>query len=997
MKTAKLRFLFLLLSLPTGLLGQTMDSSVVKIVDSLHLLVRAQTLQSNFEQALATTQIIENLALEHAGRMSEPYANACFARGRTYFFKGDFEGAEKWYLTAKDIREKVNGTETAEYAWSLNNLGTLYWKMGLLEKAEAQLLQSKAIRERLFGKMHLDCAHSLNNLGLVYKDLDLLEKAEPFFLEAKEIRGQLLGRTHRDYAWSLNNLANLYWKMGDLEKAETLQLEALAIREKTAGKNSNDYAASLTNLGILYEAMGDFGKAESYYLRCKNLREALTETGHPDYAGVVSNLANLYAKAGEPEKAEPMFAESLRLLEKLQGKQHPSYAIGLLNMAAFYQEKEKWQQAEPLCMEAKSVIEAVLGKGHTDYAKCLLALGINQLGQKHFREARESLEQAKTIFQNKGETSRHEYRQIQGSLIQCHWESGDMAAAQQQILERSVGQQKQLTNAAKHLSERELHFYIHSHETELQEELSFAQNQPALTGLVFDDILFHKGFLLNAVQQTRKLAAENPAAAEQLAQLKSLNRRLAAALSKPIAARPNTAELEEKTNALEKELARAVANFGTATRQVSWQQVRDQLRPGEAAVEFIDYQLSNPQPSEQRMYAALVLVSGAARPVFVPLFEEQKLQALLDPKGKTRVDFVNQMYSKPALFDLVWKPLEAEIGGATTVYFAPSGLLHRLNFGAFAVGNQALAEQVRLVQLGSTRQLVVPAEAKTSEKTALLFGGIRYDSDSTAFADANPDFSEKLSGDFSGSALAARRGLGFENTDSTLRGGGNSWDFLKWTGVEIELAATILHDAVFKTEFKTGFAASEDFFKTVGTLAPSPQVLHLATHGFFFPDPNTGNAGHGARDDEPVFKISEHPMIRSGLVLAGGNHAWKTGKPLRPDHEDGILTAYEISQMNLSGTELVVLSACETGLGDLRGNEGVYGLQRAFRIAGAKYLVMSLWQTSDFHTQELMANFYGRWLDDKMPIPDAFRAAQQAVRARYPQPFYWAGFVLIGG
>ena len=136
-------------------------------------------------------------------------------------------------------------------------------------------------------------------------------------------------------------------------------------------------------------------------------------------------------------------------------------------------------------------------------------------------------------------------------------------------------------------------------------------------------------------------------------------------------------------------------------------------------------------------------------------------------------------------------------------------------------------------------------------------------------------------------------------------------------------------------------------------------------------------------------------MIRSGLLLAGANQAWKTGQPAQPDMEDGILTAYEISQVDLSGTELVVLSACETGLGHIQGNEGVYGLQRAFKIAGAKYLIMSLWQVPDFQTQELMTLFYQKWLSEKMPLPEAFRAAQGSVREKYEHPYFWAGFVLV--
>ena len=213
--------------------------------------------------------------------------------------------------------------------------------------------------------------------------------------------------------------------------------------------------------------------------------------------------------------------------------------------------------------------------------------------------------------------------------------------------------------------------------------------------------------------------------------------------------------------------------------------------------------------------------------------------------------------------------------------------------------------------------------------------------------------------------------------------------------------ASLLEDAGAQVETRLGYEATEEAFGSMGNRGISPKVLHLATHGFFFPDPTpqppkggVGNNSPLGAGGEPVFKISDQPMIRSGLVLAGANHAWTGGKPL-PGMEDGILTAYEISQMNLAATDLVVLSACETGLGDIEGNEGVYGLQRAFKIAGAKYLVMSLWQVPDFQTEALMTAFYTEWLVGKKSIPEAFRSARRQVRQEHPEPFLWAGFVLV--
>jgi CHAT domain-containing protein len=232
------------------------------------------------------------------------------------------------------------------------------------------------------------------------------------------------------------------------------------------------------------------------------------------------------------------------------------------------------------------------------------------------------------------------------------------------------------------------------------------------------------------------------------------------------------------------------------------------------------------------------------------------------------------------------------------------------------------------------------------------------------------------------------RGLSFSQADSTLRGG--SWKYLKFSEKETANIAAIIGKAGIPATTFGGYEATEEAFKKIGKDRDSPRILHLSTHGYFFPDSKSG--GDGASD--PVFKTSEHPMIRSGLILAGGNHAWQTGKPLGR-REDGVLTAYEISQMNLAATELVVLSACETGLGDIRGNEGVYGLQRAFKIAGAKNLLMSLWQVPDFQTQELMTLFYQKWLLEKMPVRKALHTAQEEMRAKGYEPFYWAGFVLV--
>ena len=250
----------------------------------------------------------------------------------------------------------------------------------------------------------------------------------------------------------------------------------------------------------------------------------------------------------------------------------------------------------------------------------------------------------------------------------------------------------------------------------------------------------------------------------------------------------------------------------------------------------------------------------------------------------------------------------------------------------------------------------------------MLFGNINYEQDSTT---------ENI-------AHTALR----DNPNET-----KSWTSLPWTAVEVNTTNIILSESGFKSRVYEEHQASEEVVRQIGEHGDSPLILHVATHGFFFSDQEKYR--DNTQQTAAVFKYAQSPMMRSGLVLAGANYAWQYGRSVQPEKEDGILTAYEISQINLRNTELVVLSACETGLGDIVGNEGVYGLQRAVKTAGARYLIISLWQVPDFQTQEFMTTFYSNWLEQKMEIPEAFQNAQNTIRARYKEPFFWAGFVLM--
>ncbi|MCB0532276.1 MAG: CHAT domain-containing protein [Saprospiraceae bacterium] len=762
----------------------------------------------------------------------------------------------------------------------------------------------------------------------------------------------MLGKEHPDYASSLHSLAILYSDKGDYTKAEPLFLEAKNIRAKVLGKEHPSYTTSLNNLAGIYLKKGDYTKAEPLYLEAKDIRAKVLGKEHPAYAWSLEYLATLYRDKGDYTKAEPLYLEAKGIMAKVLGKEHPNYAWGLYNLASLYSDKGDYTKAEPLFLEAKDIRVKVLGKEHPTYAWNL------------------------------------------GDLSFLYQVTLRIPEARQTWLELNPLIQRLINQSATYSSENQMDAYVRTFDGHINKCFSFAQAHPSpeILRTAYDNALFFNGYLLeNARSLARAYDHAGPAARDTFERWQGCLRRLAGEYTKPIAERRFVAETEAEAEVYEKALTRNLAAFGETRKQPHWNDVCDRLNADEAAVEFVRYPFFNPKRTDSVIYAAFILKPGWDSPRMVTLFEEKSIRFDGDAAQHS-----NELYAargvKPLLqgnnkhtidlYRLIWEPLQTHLKGTKKVYFATSGQLAQLNMGAIPIGKgKVLADRYTLAQLGSTRQLIKPRAFSTQNQTALLFGGIRYEADTAAIAQANTSL---------GHAIASRGLLDIADTDSTLKK--DKWDYLPGTENEVNAIEKILLTGGLEPRTGRSYAATEEAFKAIGSAGQaSPRVLHVATHGFFFPEVKDGQYDA----NEPVFKTSDNPLIRSGLILSGGNHAWQTGRPIRPGMEDGILTAYEISQMNLSNTELVVLSACETGLGDIQGNEGVYGLQRAFKIAGAKYLIMSLWQVPDRQTSLLMTAFYKKWLVEKLPVPEAFRAAQNELRDAGLDPYQWAGFVLV--
>ena len=882
--------------------------------------------------------------------------------------------------TAK-IRQEIDSLlTTATQRWRANDL-----QVALLLAQEAGEL-SKAY----LGDKDPKYAASLHRQASIYKGLVEYSKAEELYLQAIALRAINPGKEHPDYAASLNNLGVLYIENGNYNAAEPLLLEVKVIREKVLGNENSDYATGLGNLAILYIFKGAFIQAESLLLTAKSILGKGENKILPTYASTLNNLASFYTSLGDYKKAEPLFLEAKAIQEHILPANHPDRANGLNNLGYLYLCKGDYATAEPLLLEAKSIWEKGMGKDHPYYSSSLNNLAILYMSNNSDYGKAEPLSiEAASIWEKRMGIENTTYAAHQNNLAYIYHAEGDDQKARSSFLRANKANQEILRKASTYLSEQEMLQYAELFKKQTGNLISFAQTNPSdsLTMAAYDYVLFQKNALLDAAIAREHAMLRADTATQRIhAEWKTYRHRLNQQFVLSIEHRDTAlmAILKSRVYYCEKELVRRAPTFLESCKLINWEQVRDHLQPGQIAIEFISYQyIPAKLAGYTTLYAALVLRADDAAPIFVPLCAEKQLEMLIDTVPKSNraeiwESYIQRVYTaqsgNSSLYDLIWKPLEPYIASShplrkekIQIFFAPDGLLHRLSLQAIRNPmRKYMGEQYQLTQLCSTRRLVQPAWYQPANDSIALFGGIYYDKDSTRIP-APP---------------AARK----------VRGA--PWEDLPGSKVEVENIAAHCQKHGFEVAMFTGYAATKEAVKSLGTNGnSSPRVLHIATHSFFSPDIKTEMPRTGMLSGQQQFSVDD-PMRRAKLVLAGANSA-RSSADMNTDAEDGILTAAEIETINFSNTELVVLSACNTGLGDIAGNEGVYGLQRAFKVAGSKYLIMSLWSVPDGATHKLMDAFYTNWLDKGMDIPAALRTAQEYVKKDFSSPFYWASFILI--
>lgn len=981
----------------------------------------------NYESAINWLTKAAEYAKDKVGTQHPTYATVLCDLALCYYYNGNYSKSIELNGIALEIRKSTLGELHPHYAISLSNLALCYDAIGNYSTAIELNKQALEINEKSLGETDPAYATSLSNLASCYRAIGSYDTAINLNKEVLKIRKHCLGETHPDYATSLNNLATCYDNIGDTKSAIPLIKQAVKIERITLGETHPKYALTLSNLAMLYRKNGDYSSAIDISKNVLNIVKAKLEESHPDYAYSLNALAVCYTAVGDYSSAIELHTKASDIFKSVYGEIHADYARTLNYIGLCYYMLQDYNKAVDLYKLCLKVFEETLGKNHFEYTTILDNLALCYLNKGDYKIASEYNNQTLNTIKNSLGENHPLYAISLNNLILCNYAIGNYLDATKlgkqlqklidtknsnyaiflsnivfayykseqydkirpiwdeiysSLMFNSISQFQEMTSA-----QRQMYWFSNVLPNMVMPNNLYARvlsNNKQSMGLSYNSLLFSKGVILASDIEFDKVIRDSgdTVLLEKFEELRTTRSILNTYYNKPITERPEgeVERLEARAEVLEKDLLAGSKEYADFTRrlEIEWQDVQAALGDKDVAIEILaaDEYIDEDTPP---YYAALVLRKGWDAPKFVELCGAEVLKEYF-ADGKALALMYKEEDSKK-LYNTIWGKLAEYINEGDNVYFSPAGLLYQINVELLQDAERRLAnEKYNLHRVSSTRELCFE-KPNIAHSAAVLYGGLTYDMDSTAMiAQSRAVRAEK-------EEFYVMRAL----EQDSLRGKLNHLPASEREVHNIgqQMKAHNIAVALYKKE-----VGNEESFKALsGKKTP---ILHLATHGFFLKNEEA--------KVKPFYQLMgveqdrlrpDNSLRRSGLAFAGAQKAWD-GEETPKGIDDGIMLAQEIASMDLNGTDLVVLSACETGLGEIN-SEGVFGLQRAFKKAGVQTLIMSLWKVHDEATALFMQTFYENLLSGKSKR-DSFAAAQMALREHKQygaDPYYWAGFIML--
>lgn len=877
------------------------------------------------------------------GEQNEQYLICMNNAARIFQYTGNYQQASMIFSDIISAYQNLPKVDSSNFATLLNNSGECFRLSADYPTAKHYLSWSLAILRRLPKQDLLSEASVLNNLGLTLKAMGDFPSAERSYLNSISAYEKAGFSLSTEVANPCNNIGELYRLMGNYPASSDYLNRALRLKEKAYGDNHEYYANTLVNFGLLFMDVDKFDDAEQFFEKAIEVYERRLGTRHPYYANAINNLASLYARTGKIDQAEELKKKALDQIEKELGPTSDKYALFLSGLAAIHNLQKKHKLAAEEFLKSGEILKNNFGEGNWDYLEMVL------------------------------------------SASRCFEQNGQLDLARNYLLQGMNSYSDLLRKNFITMNDMErLYFYdllsgrfnsFNLFTLEHGTKTRGGKPDEELITRMFELRLLTKSLLANETNRFNKYIGQSQDTTlirrykTWLDYRKLYNQMVRYTEEERKSIGFDMDALESLLSSSEKELQYSMKTFDVKDpgRIPGFADVIKKLAPQEAIVEIVKIFLEQKDSVPQVAYAALICKKGLKAPLLVEL------------KGGTKIDkewideFRDRIIDKQPdtiSYSRFWKPIAKHLTDVKRVYYSPDGAYHKLNpYALFDPSKKKyVIDEHEIVCLSSPRDMLDTLHSKTQFKIADLYG----------YPDYYFDFSKEQT------ALAMNNPRG-----NKTRFGFSELPPLPGTLEEINSIGDVFIKSGWMVNKYQGKFASEHNIKKTNR----PAILHVATHGYFLPEVDF--------DDDKLLGIETkrakyNPLLRSGVILAGAGIT-AADSAFRNSDEDGILTAQEAADLNLFGTELVVLSACETGLGEVLSGEGIYGLQRAFYTAGASATLMSLWIVDDEATKELMKSFYNCWISGLSPNkPEALRQTLLQIRKKFPHPYFWSAFVLTG-
>lgn len=828
-------------------------------------------------------------------------------------------------------------------------MGQSAYAMGKYVFAEKRFKTAQNYFERSYRTSEINYMKTIAGRGLLYTSTGRFQLAEEYTAKALQLRRNKLGETNMAVAASLNNYAVLHYNLGKYNESEKDFADALFVIKANTQQEQMPYAIVLNNQAMLFQSMGRFEDAEKDLKQALQIADNFESSKAKNHLKFYSNLALLYQQMGKYTEAEEIY----RGLEKRIDKGKPEFANLLNNVAILAMLMKKEERVEDMLKRSSEIYKNNFGDKSPAYAKVISDLGNFYRYKSRYEEAQPLLQAAMQIREDVLGINHPLYVQSEEDMAILLWKKKEFAKAgplYQSAMEKTLDFVNQyfapMSEAEKTkywdmLSPRFLRFYNFA--------LDAKDIDKDMLKHVFEYRTATKGLLLNA--SNKITASILNSGNEQLINdytnwidhKEQLTALYAYSKEELTEQNVNIDSLVSNINKMEKSLSENSKDFADFyfTKKVKYEDIQSGLDDDEALIEIIRLSKFDLVLEEDCRYIGLVAIKGESQPRLVMI---EKGSDLENKYARTyRVSIKNKVNDAQS-YSSYWEPFEKEVKGKKTVFVSMDGVYNQINLNTLKkTGGDFLIKQYNFILLSNPGDILVRINRTGSDvgKNATLIGF--------------PDFGVGAIAQLPGTKKEV------EGIDKQLKTFG------------YEVLELVQQDAT-ETNLKSTKKVS---------------ILHIATHGYFLKDVVKTSWPIGVQSDY----AKDNVLLRSGLMLTGAANADKSVTGL-DNNNNGIVTSYEAMNLDLKGTNLVVLSACETGLGEIKAGEGVYGLQRAFLVAGANAVVMSLWKVNDEATQQLMNNFYANWVNgsDKQK---AFRNAQIQLMAKFKEPLYWGAFVMV--